>query len=169
MRAQRRARADVYQRVARRLIPLLLVCYIVAMIDRLNVGFAKLQFQTDLHFDEAVFGTAAGILYVGYILFEVPSNLVLQRTGLRITLLRIMTLWGLFTMVMAFATARWGFYGTRFMIGAAEAEFFPGVLYYFTLWFPNSWRARNSFRYSRSAFPYPELSRRRPRAGSWST
>jgi sugar phosphate permease len=140
--ARRNGGADVYQRVARRLIPLLLLCYIVAMVDRLNVGFAKLQFQTDLHFDEAVFGTAAGVLYVGYILFEVPSNLVLQRTGLRLTLLRIMTLWGLFTMVMAFATARWGFYATRFMIGAAEAGFFPGVLYFFTLWFPNSWRAR---------------------------
>jgi sugar phosphate permease len=141
-RAEPSAQAEVYQRVARRLIPLLLVCYIVAMIDRLNVGYAKPQFMTDLHFDEAVFGTAAGVLYVGYILFEVPSNLVLQRAGLRITLLRIMTLWGLFTMVMAFASSRWGFYGTRFMIGAAEAGFFPGVLYYFTLWFPNSWRAR---------------------------
>jgi sugar phosphate permease len=141
-RAEQSACEDVYRRVTRRLIPLLLVCYIVAMIDRLNVGFAKLQFMADLHFDEAVFGTAAGILYVGYILFEVPSNLLLQRTGLRITLLRIMSLWGLFTMIMAFATGRWGFYAARFMIGAAEAGFFPGVLYYFTLWFPNAWRAR---------------------------
>ena len=141
-RAATGARADVYKRVTKRLIPLLLVCYIVAMIDRLNVGYAKLQFMADLHFDEAVFGAAAGVLYLGYILFEVPSNLVLQRVGLRITLLRIMSLWGLFTMGMAFATSRWGFYGTRFMIGAAEAGFFPGVLYYCTLWFPNAWRAR---------------------------
>ena len=133
---------DIYRRVARRLIPLLLVCYIVAMIDRLNVGYAKLQFMADLHFDEAVFGTAAGVLYLGYILFEVPSNLILQRVGLRVTLLRIMTLWGLFTMAIAFATTRTGFYTMRFMIGAAEAGFFPGVLFYFTLWFPNAWRAR---------------------------
>lgn len=141
-RAEPDDRDRLYRRIAARLIPLLLVCYIVAMIDRLNVGFAKLQFVQDLGFDEAVFGTAAGVLYLGYILFEVPSNLALQRVGLRITLLRIMTLWGLFTMVMAFATTRWGFYGARFMIGAAEAGFFPGVLYYLTLWFPNAWRAR---------------------------
>src|SRR6516165_4609139 len=116
----------LYRRVALALVPPLLICYIVAMIDRLNVGFAKLQFMSDLGFDEAVFGMAAGMLYIGYILFEVPSNLILQRTGLRLTLLRIMTLWGLFTMAMAFAADRRGFYATRFMIGAAEAGFFPG-------------------------------------------
>ena len=112
------------------------------MVDRLNVGYAKLQFMADLHFDEAVFGVSAGILYVGYILFEVPSNLLLERVGLRITLLRIMTLWGLFTMAIAFATTRWSFYGLRFLVGASEAGFFPGVLFYFTLWFPDEWRAR---------------------------
>ena len=80
------------------------------MVDRLNVGYAKLQFMADLHFDEAVFGMAAGILYVGYILFEVPSNLMLERIGLAVTLLRIMTLWGVFTMAMAFAADRWSFY-----------------------------------------------------------
>jgi sugar phosphate permease len=132
----------VYLRTAVNLVPFLLLCYIIAMVDRLNVGYAKLQFMADLHFDEAVFGVAAGILYVGYILFEVPSNLLLERTGLRITLLRIMTLWGLFTMAIAFAASRWGFYGLRFLVGAAEAGFFPGVLYYFTLWFPDAWRAR---------------------------
>src|SRR5271165_1117879 len=133
---------QVYLRVALNIIPFLLICYIIAMIDRLNVGFAKLQFMTDLHFNEAVFGMAAGVLYVGYIVFEVPSNLMLERAGLRLTLVRIMTLWGLFTMAMAFAADRWGFYGLRFLVGAAEAGFFPGVLYYFTLWFPNAWRAR---------------------------
>ncbi len=132
----------VYRRVAARLLPFLLLCYIVAMIDRLNVGYAKLQFMADLHFDEAVFGMAAGSLYVGYILFEVPSNLMLERIGLRLTLLRIMVLWGVFVMAMAFAANRWGFYAIRFMIGVGEAGFFPGVLFYLTLWFPNSWRAR---------------------------
>ncbi len=136
------ATAAPYRRVALALLPLLLLCYIVAMIDRLNVGYAKLQFMADLHFDEAVFGMAAGILYIGYILFEVPSNLMLERAGLRLTLLRIMTLWGVFSMAMAFAADRWGFYGARFMIGAAEAGFFPGVLFYLTLWFPSLWRAR---------------------------
>ena len=134
--------ALLYRRVALSLVPLLLLCYIVAMIDRLNVGYAKLQFMADLHFDEAVFGMAAGSLYVGYILFEVPSNLMLERAGVRLTLLRIMTLWGVFAMAMAFAANRWGFYATRFMIGAAEAGFFPGVLFYLTLWFPSGWRAR---------------------------
>jgi len=132
----------VYRRAAARLLPFLLLCYIVAMIDRLNVGYAKLQFMADLHFDEAVFGMAAGILYVGYILFEVPSNLMLERIGLRLTLLRIMVLWGVFVMAMAFAASRWGFYTIRFMIGVGEAGFFPGVLFYLTLWFPNTWRAR---------------------------
>ncbi len=138
----RAGREDLYLRTALNLVPFLLLCYIFAMVDRLNVGYAKLQFMADLHFDEAVFGVAAGILYVGYILFEVPSNLLLERAGLRITLLRIMTLWGLFTMAMAFAATRWHFYGLRFLVGAAEAGFFPGVLYYFTLWFPEDWRAR---------------------------
>ena len=137
-----RAEAALYRRVAISLISFLLPCYITAMIDRLNVGYAKLQFMTDLHFDEAVFGIAAGSLYVGYILFEIPSNLILERVGLRLTLLRIMSLWGLFTMAMAFAANRWGFYSIRFLIGAAEAGFFPGLVYYFTLWFPNRYRAR---------------------------
>ncbi len=140
--AETSATAAVYRRVAARLLPFLLLCYIVAMIDRLNVGYAKLQFMADLNFDEAVFGMAAGSLYVGYILFEVPSNLMLERIGLKLTLLRIMTLWGVFVMAMAFATSQWGFYAIRFMIGAGEAGFFPGVLFYLTLWFPNSWRAR---------------------------
>lgn len=141
-RHELRAEAMLYRRVALALISFLLPCYIIAMIDRLNVGYAKLQFMSDLHFDEAVFGVAAGSLYVGYILFEIPSNLMLKRVGLRLTLLRIMSLWGLFTMAMAFASNRWGFYATRFLIGAAEAGFFPGLIFYFTLWFPNFYRAR---------------------------
>jgi len=137
-----RVQAKLYRRVAVTLISFLIPCYVVAMIDRLNVGYAKLQFMTDLGFDEAVFGVAAGSLYLGYILFEVPSNLMLKRVGLRLTLLRIMSLWGLFTMAIAFAASRWGFYTFRFLIGAAEAGFFPGLIYYCTLWFPSHYRAR---------------------------
>ena len=132
----------LYRRIAWSLLPLLLLCYIVAMIDRLNVGYAKLQFVTDLHFDEGIFGVAAGALYVGYILFEVPSNLLLARVGIRVTLLRIMTLWGVFTMALAFAHTRYDFYGLRFLVGAAEAGFFPGVVLYVTYWFPNRYRGR---------------------------
>ena len=132
----------LYRRIAWRLLPFLLICYVVAMVDRLNIGYAKLQFLADLHFDEATFGMAAGALYIGYILFEVPSNLMLERIGARATLMRIMILWGVFAMAMAYAADRWSFYGLRFLIGAAEAGFFPGVLFYLTLWFPNAWRAR---------------------------
>lgn len=135
---------SLYRRMAWRLLPLLLLCYVVAMMDRLNVGYAKLQFLSDLHFNEATFGMAASALYVGYIAFEIPSNLMLERVGLRATLLRIMTLWGVFAMALAFAVRSWDFYGLRFLVGAAEAGFFPGVLYYLTLWFPSGWRARTT-------------------------
>jgi len=136
------ADAALYRRVALRLLPYLALCYLVAMIDRLNVGYAKLQFMADLGFDEAVFGVAAGSLYLGYILFEIPSNLMLQRVGLRRTLLRIMLPWGVFTMALAWASDRWGFYVLRFLVGAAEAGFFPGLVFFSTLWFPGRFRAR---------------------------
>jgi sugar phosphate permease len=132
----------LYRRVGWWLLPFLLLCYLFAMIDRLNVGFAKLQFLADLHFDEAVFGMAAGILYVGYILFEIPSNLLLDRSGIRLTLLRIMTLWGVLTMAIAFARSEMAFYVLRFLIGVAEAGFFPGVVLYLTYWFPDRFRGR---------------------------
>jgi sugar phosphate permease len=136
------AEAALYRRVGLSLLGVLLPCYIVAMIDRLNVGYAKLQFMADLHFTEQMFGIAAGSLYVGYILFEVPSNLMLRRVGVRLTLLRIMGLWGIFTMALAWAGDRWSFYALRFLVGAAEAGFFPGMVYYLTLWFPDRYRAR---------------------------
>ncbi len=134
--------ADPYGRIGRRLIPFLLVCYLAALIDRLNLGFAKLQFLADLHLDEAVYGVAAGVLYLGYVVFEVPSNLLLTRIGIRRTLLRIMVLWGLFTAALAFAGDRYAFYALRFLLGAAEAGFFPGVVFYLTLWFPRARRGR---------------------------
>ena len=132
----------VFWRIGLRTVPLLFVCYVVAMLDRLNVGFAKLQFLADLHLSEAVFGFAAGFLYLGYILFEIPSNLILHRFGARKTLLRIMVLWGIFTMAQAFSSGKYQFYFLRFLVGAAEAGFFPGVLLYFTYWFPDRMRGR---------------------------
>jgi sugar phosphate permease len=127
----------VFRRIGLRTVPLLFVCYVVNMLDRLNVGF---QFLADLHLNEAVFGVAAGFLYLGYILFEVPSNLMLHRYGARKTLLRIMILWGVFTMAQALAPGKYQFYVLRYLVGAAEAGFFPGVLLYFTYWFPDHMR-----------------------------
>ncbi len=141
-RATVEAKDRLYWRLGVRLIPFLLLCYIVAMIDRLNVGFAKLQFMQDLHFSEVVFGTAAGILYVGYIIFEIPSNLALNRFGVRTTLLRIMIAWGIFTIFLAFTRSQYGFYALRFLVGAAEAGFFPGIVLYLTFWFPSRYRGK---------------------------
>jgi sugar phosphate permease len=131
-----------YAKIIRRLIPFLLICYIVAMIDRLNIGYAKLEFLKDLHLNEAIFGLAAGIFYVGYVLFEVPSNLLLERRGIRWVLLRIMMMWGLVTMALALADNATHFYILRFLLGVAEAGFFPGILLYLTFWFPDRLRGR---------------------------
>lgn len=132
----------LYRKVTLRIIPFVFVCYLIAMVDRLNVGFAKLQFMSDLHLTETQFGIAASLLYFGYILFEVPSNLMMQKSGLGLTLLRIMTLWGIATLGLAFADSRYHFYGLRFLIGLAEAGFLPGVLLYLTYWFPERMRGR---------------------------
>ncbi|GGC69594.1 MFS transporter [Undibacterium terreum] len=132
----------IFRKIGWRLVPFLFLCYVIAMMDRLNVGFAKLQFISDLHLNEAIYGLAAGFLYFGYILFEVPSNLMLHRLGVRKTLLRIMLLWGVFTIALAFASTKLEFYALRFLVGAAEAGFFPGVLFYFTYWFPERMRGR---------------------------
>ncbi|MGU7778584.1 MFS transporter [Burkholderia sp. PU8-34] len=131
-----------YRKVAWRLIPFLLLCYMLATIDRFNIGFAKLQFLHDLKLNDGVYGVAAGMFYIGYILFEVPSNLWLERIGVRRTLLRIMVLWGLVTCVMMFAHSANALYVLRFLLGVAEAGFFPGILFYLTLWFPDRLRGR---------------------------
>jgi len=135
--------ADVlFRKVFWRTIPLLVVSYIIASVDRGNVGFAKLQFMGDLGFTEAVFGLGGGLFYLGYSLFEVPSNLMLARVGARLTLLRIMILWGLCSAALALMSSATHFYILRFLLGAAEAGFFPGVLFYLTTWVPASRRAR---------------------------
>ena len=132
----------VYRKVLWRIMPFLMLCYIVAFIDRANIGFAKLHFVTDLGFNDAIYGIGAGIFYVGYILFEVPSNMVLHKNGVRQTLLRIMLLWGVFSAGMAFMQTATHFYVMRFLLGAAEADMFPGMLLYLTYWVPLNRRAR---------------------------
>lgn len=128
--------SDAYGRIAWRLIPFLLACYAVAIIDRFNIGFAKLQFLQDLKLDDAVFGMAAGAFSIGYVALEVPSNLLLVRVGVRKTMLRIMVLWGIVTVLLSLAQNQYHLYLLRFLLGAAEGGFFPGILFYLTLWFP---------------------------------
>jgi D-galactonate transporter len=125
-----------YAKVSRRLLPLLLLGYIVAYLDRVNVGFAKLEMLADLRFSETVYGFGAGIFFIGYFLFEVPSNLILHRVGARLWIARIMISWGLISAAMMFARTPAAFYFLRFLLGAAEAGFFPGVIYYLTHWYP---------------------------------
>jgi D-galactonate transporter len=132
----------VYRKIAWRLIPFLLLCYMLATIDRFNIGFAKLQFLRDLKLDDAVYGIAAGVFSIGYVAFEVPSNLLLQRVGVRRTLLRIMVLWGMVTCLLMFAQSALHLYILRFLLGVAEAGFFPGILLYLTYWFPDRLRGR---------------------------
>ena len=132
----------VYARVTRRLIPFLFLCYVCAYLDRVNVGFAKLRMLDDLGFSEAVYGLGAGIFFIGYFLFEVPSNLLMLRIGARRTLARIMIAWGVISAATMFVTTPMEFYIVRFLLGVAEAGFFPGVIFYLTLWYPSDRRGR---------------------------
>lgn len=130
-----------FAKVKWKILPLLITCYVLALIDRNVIGFARLGFMHDLSFSEVVYGVGAGIFFIGYILFEIPSNLMLQRIGFRKTVLRIMVLWGLACGAFAMMDSQTEFYIFRFMLGAAEAGFFPGVLLYITLWVPRHRRA----------------------------
>ena len=129
-------------RTRRRLIPFLFVLYIVSYLDRINVGFAALQMNAALHFGARVFGLGAGIFFAGYVLFEVPSNLALERFGARRWIARIMISWGLVSAAMMFVQGTASFYALRFLLGVAEAGFFPGIILYLTYWFPAAERAR---------------------------
>ncbi len=131
-----------YRKVRLRIMPLLMIAYVLAFIDRSNVGFAKLQFLGQLHFSEAVFGLGGGLFYLGYSLLEIPSNLWLARVGARLTLLRIMVLWGICSAALGFMTQPWHYYALRSLLGAAEAGFFPGVLFFITTWVPASRRGQ---------------------------
>ena len=136
------ASADLYRRIHWRLLPLLMICYLVACLDRINIGYAQLQMKTTLPFGDAVYGLGAGIFFIGYFLCEVPSNLLLEKIGLRKTLLRIMTCWGLVAAGMMFVSTPTEFYVMRFLLGVFEAGFFPGVVLYFTYWYPSSQRGK---------------------------
>ena len=132
----------LYRKIAWRLIPFLCLCYLAAYLDRINVGFAKLQMADQLQLSDAAFGLGAGLFFVGYILFEVPSNLVLKRIGARVWIARIMITWGVLSACTLLVTTPSQFYLLRLLLGIAEAGFLPGVLYYLTLWFPTYRRGR---------------------------
>ena len=146
-----------FDKVAGRLVPFLFVCYIVAFLDRVNVGFAKLQMANDLMFTDAIYGFGAGIFFIGYFIFEVPSNIILEKVGARMWIARIMITWGIISSAFMFtddiywgAIATWfnctdaefTFYVLRFLLGACEAGFFPGIILYLTYWFPGSRRTK---------------------------
>ncbi|GMG89110.1 MFS transporter [Cupriavidus metallidurans] len=133
-----------YRKVSWRLVPFLLLCYVVAYLDRVNVGFAKLQMLNDLKFSETIYGLGAGIFFIGYFIFEVPSNVILHKVGARIWIARIMITWGLISAAMMFVTTPMMFYVLRFLLGVAEAGFFPGIILYLTYWYPASRRGRTT-------------------------
>src|SRR4026209_2927326 len=122
----------IYSRIARRIIPILILLFVMAWMDRVNVGFARLQMLQDLGFSDAVFGFGAGIFYLGYLLFEIPSNLLLERIGARKTLARIALLWGLASIAMMLVKTVAVFYLLRFLLGVFEAGLYPGVILYLT-------------------------------------
>ncbi|MFM0140091.1 MFS transporter [Caballeronia grimmiae] len=134
--------AKTYAKVARRLIPFLMLCYLGAYLDRVNVGFAKLQMLNDLRFSETIYGVGAGIFFLGYFLFEVPSNIILHKVGARNWLARIMLTWAVISASFVFVKSPTMFYILRFLLGVAEAGFAPGVILYLTYWFPSARRAK---------------------------
>lgn len=134
--------AALYRRLNWRILPFLLICYLFACLDRLNIGFAKLQMQSDLSLSDAVYGLGAGIFFLGYVLFEVPSNLLLPKVGARRTIARILVLWGLTSAAMMFVRDVPTFYGLRFLLGVFEAGFAPGMIFYLTYWYGEARMAR---------------------------
>src|SRR5215469_13764584 len=133
---------ETINRVAWRLIPILMLGYFCAYLDRVNVGFAKLTMQQALHFSEAIFGFGAGVFFVGYFLAEIPSNLILNKVGARKWIARILLTWGIISALTAFVWNDWSFYGIRFLLGIAEAGYYPGIILYLTWWFPAAYRSR---------------------------
>ncbi len=136
------ALASATSKAARRLVWFLVALYFFAVLDRVNVGVAGITMRRDLGLSAADFGFGAGIFFLGYLIFEVPSNLLLERFGARVWLARIVVTWGLASMATALAAGPLSFTGYRLLLGVAEAGFFPGVLFYLTLWFPARQRAR---------------------------
>ena len=141
--AQNPAQLDaLYRKLAWRIMPFLFLSFIVAYIDRVNVSFAKLQMLADLSMSETVYGLGAGIFFLGYFIFEVPSNLILHRVGARIWIARIMVTWSIISSLTMFAQGPLSFYLLRFLLGVAEAGFFPGIVLYLSTWFPSSRRSQ---------------------------
>ncbi len=134
--------AATYRKIGWRIIPLLIVCYFVAYLDRVNIGFAQLQMKGDLGFSDAVYGLGAGIFFLGYFVFEVPSNLILHRVGARVWIARIMITWGIISAATLFVRTPTEFYVMRFLLGLAEAGFFPGIILYLTYWYPQARRSQ---------------------------
>lgn len=132
----------LFSKVSWHLLPLLFVCYVIAFLDRINIGFAQLQMKQSLPFSDEAYALGAGIFFIGYFLFEVPSNLMLERIGARKTLLRIMFCWGLCAAGMMFVQTTTQFYILRFLLGAFEAGFFPGIILYLTYWYPSARRCK---------------------------
>jgi MFS family permease len=136
------AERELYRKLTWRLIPFFCLCYFSAYLDRVNVGLAKLQMLDALHFSDTVYGLGAGLFFVGYILFEVPSNLILQKVGAKLWIARIMVTWGILSGLTMLVKTPGQFYTLRFLLGVAEAGFLPGVLLYLTNWFPDARRSK---------------------------
>jgi len=134
--------AALYSKLNWRLLPFLVACYMFAYLDRVNVGFAKLQMQSDLGFSDAAYGVGAGIFFIGYVLFELPSNLMLPKVGARKTFSRILVLWGITSACMLFVRSVPAFYAMRFLLGVFEAGFAPGMIYYLSCWYGPARMAR---------------------------
>ncbi|WP_066340013.1 MFS transporter [Azohydromonas lata] len=132
----------IYRKILKRLIPFLMVLWVLAWIDRVNIGFVKLTMLDDLKWSEAIYGLGAGIFFLGYFFFEVPSNLLLQKIGAKKTIMRITIGWGLTSIAMMFVTTPGMFYFLRFLLGVFEAGFYPGIILYLTYWFPDQRRAK---------------------------
>lgn len=132
----------LFSKIAWRLLPLLIICYVIAFLDRINIGFAQLQMKQTLTFGDEAYAFGAGVFFIGYFLFEVPSNLMLEKIGARKTLLRIMVCWGLCASALMFVYTPIQFYILRFLLGAFEAGFFPGIILYLTYWFPGARRGK---------------------------
>ena len=132
----------IWTKITWRIMPIVLIAYVMAFLDRINVGYAKLTMQQDLQFSDEVYGLGAGIFFLTYLIFEVPSNLWMERVGARRTLLRIMVLWGIASTATAWVTTPTQFYLVRLLLGAFEAGFFPGIILYLTYWYPSARRGR---------------------------
>ncbi|EIK94862.1 major facilitator transporter [Pseudomonas sp. M47T1] len=145
-RARELSEDALYRKVNWRIVPLFILCFLFAYLDRVNISFAKLEMQSDLGFSDTVYGLGASLFFVGYFLFEVPSNMLLHKIGARVWIARIMITWGLTSACMMLVQGEFWFYTLRFLIGVMEAGFVPGVLYFFTQWYPAGRRARvNSY------------------------